>query len=276
MNPWMGMAGFLALPATAALVWQHRRRRDAIYRALAARQTAHANSQAIEIIARDRPSDSQRYSAAFAADAVVRIDEFVSPFTLTALRDEALSLIPRMEHTCIPHHKQGNTLSYESIMRHAPHCRAFYHNPSVQQWISGVTGLPIHPTPVQDQSSLSVLCYKDDGDHINWHYDHNFYRGRHFTVLLSLVNRSQQGGLSSSRLERQLPDGRVQTIDTSENTLVVFEGVRVRHRATPSAAGDLRVILSMTYCADPRISTTRELLRRIKDTAFYGVRALWD
>src|SRR4029077_8745170 len=125
-------------------------------------------------------------------------------------------------------------------------------------WISRVTGVPVHPTPVQDQSSLSVLCYKDAGDHINWHYDHNFYRGRHFPVLLSLVNRSQQGSLSSSRLERQLPDGSAQTIDTSENSLVVFEGVRVRHRATPSAAGDLRVILSMTYCADARIGTTQE------------------
>jgi hypothetical protein len=139
-----------------------------------------------------------------------------------------------------------------------------------------MTGMAVYPTPLQDQSSLSILCYRDAGDHINWHFDHNFYRGRHFTVLLSLVNRSQQGGLSSSRFERQLPDGSVQSIDTSENTLVVFEGVRVRHRATASAEADLRVILSMTYCADPRISSTREFLRRIKDTAFYGIRALWD
>ena len=37
-----------------------------------------------------------------------------------------------------------------------------------------------------------------------------------------------------------------------------------------------RVILSMTYCADPRISRFKEFVRRCKDTAFFGLRALWD
>jgi hypothetical protein len=32
----------------------------------------------------------------------------------------------------------------------------------------------------------------------------------------------------------------------------------------------------MTYCDDPRISRTKELARRAKDTAYYGIRALWD
>src|SRR5262249_37848247 len=114
------------------------------------------------------------------------------------------------------------------------------------------------------------------GEHINWHFDHNFYRGRHFTVLFSLVNRSANGGNSQNRLERQHADGTIQAIDTSENSLVVFEGARVRHRATPAADGDLRVILSMTYCTDPRNSVLKEIIRRLKDTAFYGLRALWD
>jgi hypothetical protein len=94
-------------------------------------------------------------------------------------------------------------------------------------------------------------------------------------VLLSLVNRGQGGGLSACRLERQL-DGREIAIDLPENTLVVFEGAKVRHRATPTAAGDLRIVLSMTFCTDPAIGRVREFARRIKDTAFYGIRALWD
>jgi hypothetical protein len=134
----------------------------------------------------------------------------------------------------------------------------------------------VRATPLRDQSSLSVLRYDRAGDHINWHYDHNFYRGRHFTVLLVVVNRSAAGGVSHSRLERQLDNGSVGTVEMPENTLVVFEGACVRHRATPTAAGDLRVILSMTYCEDPRIRWTAELARRVKDTAYYGIRALWD
>ena len=121
-----------------------------------------------------------------------------------------------------------------------------------------------------------MLCYKDAGDHIGWHYDHNFYRGRHFTVLLMLVNRAADGGPSKSRLQHQLADGSAEAIDMPDNTLVVFEGARVRHRVTPIAEGDLRMVLSMTYCDDPRTHPLKDAARRIKDTAFFGLRALWD
>jgi len=276
MNPWINAAGFLALSAAVTLFLRHRKRRDAMYRALSADCAAPGQLPVIEIAARDDASDAQNYAAAFGAQALVRIEEFASPSTLAALRDEAVSSIPWMEHSCLPLHKRGNTLSYENILRRAPHCLSFYHNPSVQHWVSAMTGAAVLPTPLRDQSSLSILCYRDAGDHINWHYDHNFYRGRHFTVLLSLVNRARGGGPSASRLERQRCDGTAETIDTSENTLVVFEGARVRHRATATADGDLRIILSMTYCTDPRIGSFREAIRRVKDTAFYGIRALRD
>jgi hypothetical protein len=31
----------------------------------------------------------------------------------------------------------------------------------------------------------------------------------------------------------------------------------------------------MTFCTDPSASALKGVLRRFKDTAFYGVRALW-
>jgi len=120
-----------------------------------------------------------------------------------------------------------------------------------------------------------LLYYTEEGDHIQWHFDHNFYRGRQFTVLLSLLNRGGEGGLSASRLMRKDAAGNEVAIDTPENTLVVFEGQRVVHRVSPAAAGDQRIVLSMTFNVDPRISFTREIKRRIKDTAFFGVRVLW-
>ena len=65
-------------------------------------------------------------------------------------------------------------------------------------------------------------------------------------------------------------------IDTSPNVLVIFEGAKVLHRVTPTAEGDLRIMLSMTYCADSTTNPLKEFARRVKDTAFYGIRALWD
>ena len=62
---------------------------------------------------------------------------------------------------------------------------------------------------------------------------------------------------------------------TPPNLLVVFEGAHVLHKATPIADGERRVVLSMTFCTDPRSSALQGVARRIKDTAFFGLRALW-
>lgn len=132
------------------------------------------------------------------------------------------------------------------------------------------------PTADHDQSSCSILYYDQAGDHINWHYDHNFYRGRHFTVLLSLVNRSAAGGVSAGRPTQRLPNGAALDWDTSENVLVMFEGAVILHRATPIAESDQHVMLSMTLCTNPGIGLFKELLRRVKDTAYFGPRVLID
>ena len=65
------------------------------------------------------------------------------------------------------------------------------------------------------------------------------------------------------------------TVSTAPNTLVVFEGARVRHLVTPILAGERRLMLSMTYCTDARSYWWQGLSRRLKDTAFFGIRALW-
>jgi hypothetical protein len=270
----IAVALFLSALAAATGMAVYRRGRDRMYATLAARSLDSA--RAMRFGPGLSHAHAQTLAPAFAAGRLVRVAEFLDTPTLARLRDEALSTLARTEHSFIPLHKKGGTLSYEQILRSAPCLAAFYHSPSLQSWISIVTRTPVVQTPVRDQSSLSVLCYRDAGDHIGWHYDHNFYRGRHFTVLLALVNRAADTGLSQCHLERQLEDGTVREIDTSENTLVLFEGSCVRHRATPTAAGDLRIMLSMTYSDDPRISPVKELARRLKDTAYYGIRALWD
>ena len=277
MSPWIA-AGVTLVPlvGATALIRTHRRGRDRMYAQLEGARAGIVQRAPIEVDVGATARDPATLASAFDAEGLLRVDEFVSPATLNCLCDEALRGIPRMDPSSIPLHKKGHTLSYEEVLRLAPHAVSFYYSRWVQRWLSIVTGTNACPTPVQDQSSLSVLCYKEAGDHIGWHYDHNFYRGRHFTVLLALANRSARGGLSQGRLERQLPDGTAQAIDMPEGALVVFEGKRVRHRVTPIAEGDLRVILSMTYCDDPRISRVKELARRVKDTAFFGIRALWD
>jgi 2-oxoglutarate-Fe(II)-dependent oxygenase superfamily protein len=101
------------------------------------------------------------------------------------------------------------------------------------------------------KSSLSVLFYEKPGDHIGWHFDHNFYRGRHFTILITIANVGRAAdGSSHAELKAQIA-GQEIAVRTRPNTLVVFEGARVRHKVTPVDAGEQRLVLSMTYCTDP-------------------------
>jgi hypothetical protein len=269
---WIAVLAIIVALLLAVLI-RHRHHRTHTLTALAAERSNWVRQHPVVIAS---TADPLKLAESFARDPVLRVESFLSPQTLQSLRAEAESNIPRMKRTYIPTHKKGNTLSYEHIHRHAHGCLGFYHSPEIQRWVSTVVGVPVQPTPDQDQSSLSVLCYNEAGDHIHWHYDHNFYRGRHFTVLLSLANQSASGGVSQSTLLRRLSNGGEQSFDTSTNSLVVFEGARVLHRASPTAEGDLRIMLSMTYCTDSRIHWLKEFARRVKDTAFYGLRALWD
>jgi hypothetical protein len=207
-------------------------------------------------------------------DYLAMIDNALPQATLTALI-EAVDRLIATERTYLPAHKKGGTVAYDTLERETPEIVRLYRSPFLQRFISRITGIKVEPTPLHDQSSCSVLFYEKPGDHIGWHYDHNFYKGRHFTVLIPLINRGHsEGGLSAARLmvKRKRQDI---AIATPPNRLIVFEGARVRHKVTPIAEGERRVVWSMTYCADPRNSAFQGMARRIKDTAFFGVRALW-
>jgi hypothetical protein len=295
---WIPVLAALALSGVLVRLLMHRTHRKSHLSWLAERRPELIRDTTIQIAAGDLATPARE----FASNQITRVEDFVTPACLEVLRDEALAHIPDMKRTFIPTHKKGATLSYEKIHTLAPHCLAFYHDADVQRWVSAIVGESIFPTQDQDQSSLSVLCYHEPGDHIHWHYDHNFYRGRHFTVLLSLVNEGTSSRvcrvgeanqelrkesvrledsanptpLSRGTLQRQLRGGKTQDFDTSPNTFIVFEGAKVRHRATAIGENERRVILSMTYSTDPRISRLKEFVRRVKDTAFFGLRALWD
>jgi hypothetical protein len=179
------------------------------------------------------------------------------------------------ERSYLPAHKKGGAVAYETLEQSAPGLVDLYRSSGLRHLISGIVKMPIEPTPINDQSSCSVLFYEKPGDHIGWHYDHNFYKGRHFTVLVPMINRGREpNGLSQARLMvRQNRRDRI--IPTPPNAMIVFEGAKVRHKVTPIGEGERRVIWSMTYCTDPRNSAVQGMARRVKDTAFFGLRVLW-
>ena len=207
------------------------------------------------------------------ADRLAAVDDVLDPRSFEQVRTEIEALVIT-ERSYLPAHKKGGTVAYSTLRAKALSIIALYQGDHLRRIAEELIGARLHPTPLHDESSCSVLFYEKPGDHIGWHYDHNFYRGRHFTLLIPIVNQGMDGGLSAARLQAKI-GGRETEIATPPNRLILFEGAEVVHKVTPIAAGERRVIWSMTYCTDPRNSAAQGIARRVKDTAFFGLRALW-
>src|SRR6476469_9796741 len=103
-----------------------------------------------------------------------------------AVLQGSVSNRPPGKRVHIPTHKRGVTIPYAEIRRFYPEIARFYQSESLAGRISEIARVGVLHTPLHDQSSCSVLIYDQPGDRIGWHFDHNFYNGRHFTALLPL------------------------------------------------------------------------------------------
>jgi hypothetical protein len=205
---------------------------------------------------------------------IVSIHDFLPDVLFQRLRKLAQRHV-QSERVHIPMHKRGASISYHALHYCAPEMIALYLSPVFHAWCSGVIGDRLQPTPLHDLSSCSLLIYDRPSDHIGWHYDLNFYRGRHFTALLSLVNSdADNSGPSSANLVVR-ENGCDTVIPTPPNTLVLFEGADIYHCVTPLRPAERRIILSMTFCTDPSATALQMFERRVKDVAYFGLRALW-
>ena len=256
-------AAVLSVALVGSLVW----RRVRYYRSVAATlaKTLTGSESQLDLSAHPVPDFSHK---------IAHVAGFLPEKQLTALRAE-VERFAAAERSYVPAHKKGGTIAYASLIEQAPAVTRLYHSHALRRYISRIVGAEVHPTPLHDQSSLSVLIYERPGDHIAGHYDHNFYLGRHFTVLLPVINAGHgHAGLSHAQLSTKIA-GRDVKLATQPNTLVVFEGAKVLHKASPIEPGERRVVISMTFCTDPRTTVFQAIARRVKDTAFFGVRALW-
>lgn len=266
MLEYAAVGAALLISGTAVYLWTSR---GHLYRQLSERQRTLADNGPASALLGPAPSTLPGFGEYLAV-----VPNLLPPETLSRITAETETLVAT-ERTYLPTHKKGGTVAYETLCKSAPSIVALYLSPALHDIISRIVGARVEPTPLHDQSSCSVLFYEKPGDHIGWHYDHNFYRGRHFTVLIPLVNRGQEAdGLSAAKLMAKV--GREErTLPTPPNAMIVFEGNKIVHKVTPIRDGERRVVLSMTFCTDPRNSVLQGAARRIKDTAFFGIRALW-
>ena len=133
---------------------------------------------------------------------------------------------------------------------------------------TGISNLQF--VPETDTNRLSLLYYKDEGDGIDWHVDGTIYLGDRWAGILTIVEDINE---PEAKLELK-PNGKPATfpVEKMENTLVLFQGDQVQHRARPMVKDEQRIVVSLLFSTNP--TRTRNLILRLYQAwvnyIFYG------
>lgn len=124
--------------------------------------------------------------------------------------------------------------------------------------------------PESDTNRISLLYYNNEGDGIDWHIDGSIYLGDRWAGILTIIEDIKE---PDSKLELK-SDGRKKTFPQSEmvNTLILFQGDQVQHRARPMLKDEQRIVVSILFSTNP--TRTRNPILRLYQAwvnyIFYG------
>ena len=133
---------------------------------------------------------------------------------------------------------------------------------------TGISNLQF--VPEADTNRLSLLYYKDEGDGIDWHVDGTIYLGDRWAGILTIIEDIKE---PDSKLELK-PNGLPKTfpVKKMENTLVLFQGDQVQHRARPMLKDEERIVVSLLFSTNA--TRTRNPILRLYQAwvnyIFYG------
>jgi hypothetical protein len=206
----------------------------------------------------------------------VYVERFL-PADLTERLVGAVSAVESLvNRNYLPGHKQGGSVSRHVIDERAPIIAELYRSPALLAWLAKLAGEDLQPSPADDPHAYALYFYTRAGDHIGWHYDTSYYRGRRYTLLLGVIDES------SCRLDYQLHtrDAGLATVSASlqypPGSLVFFDGDKLKHRITPAREGERRVSLTFEFVTDPRMHAYRRLISNMKDAvAYFGLRQVF-
>jgi hypothetical protein len=211
-----------------------------------------------------------------AQGSFLNVDEFLPPAVTAALIEAVDAVEPSLNRNYLPGHKQGGSVSRNTIDEKAPAIAELYRSPLLLRWLEQITGEKLQLSPADDPHAYALYFYTKPGDHIGWHYDTSYYAGRRYTLLFGVIDRS------SCRLDYELhtrePGVAVVagSIQIPVGGLVLFDGDKLRHRITPCGADEKRVSLTFEYVTDPRMHPWWRLISNMKDAfAYFGFRQVF-
>lgn len=191
------------------------------------------------------------------------------------LVSQANRLKPELNRNYIPGHKKGGSVSYYTVREKAPEFMELYRSPAFLDFLSRLVEARLMLCPENDPHSCALYYYTEPGDHIGFHYDTSYYKGARYTILVGLVDRSENCRLVC-QLYKDDParESRELQLATGPGDVVIFNGDKLWHAVTPLAEGEERVALTMEYVTNQDMGRFKRLYSNLKDAfAYFGLRA---
>ncbi len=215
--------------------------------------------------------DRAELAKKFAPNQMLVLDDFLPrDFVIENYVPEVEACNAHVNRVNVPGFKKSGSVSYHHLEQYAPHLFSFYHSPEFKQFIMDIVGTEVDYCPESDPHAAALYYYTEPGDRIKVHYDKSFYKGKRFTVLLGMVQDSEASKLicypgASKKNMKKNPI----TVATHPGTLVIFNGDTLWHEVSPLAENERRVILTMEFLTDTRISAVSKIVSDFKDRYLY-------
>lgn len=205
-----------------------------------------------------------------AQGGLVEVDGLVTPEILQRFVEQAGTLRSELHRNFVPGQKQGGSVSRHSIDRAGMAFGELYRSPALRRFLDALSGQSLLDCQARDPHTYALYYYTEPGDHIGWHFDTSFYRGKRYTMLLGLVaNQTCHLECELHKREAGRPIER-RVISLQPGGAVFFDGDAVWHRVTPLAEGDSdRVVLTFEFVTDATMHPWRRLISDVKDAVAY-------
>jgi hypothetical protein len=147
-----------------------------------------------------------------------------------------------------------------------------YYRSDLLDTISTFIQKPVQRVNSSDKNSASLIIYSNEGDFIDWHYDYSLYEGDRYVVLLTIINENaDKNGLSQNEFKYKY-NGNEYGLKMNENSIVIFKGSEIHHKATSIGKNEKRVLLSFTFCdiCKEKNNFFMNIYEKVKNFALYN------
>jgi len=205
------------------------------------------------------------------------IDDFLPEDILDGALEDLRRLRPRVHRNHIPKQKKGGAVSRHSIDREGDMIADLYRSAPLREFLEKITGATLLDCPDSDPHTYALYLYSESGDHIGWHFDTSFYRGRRFTVIFGLVDNESCHFECELHRKNDAREVEARSYRVQPGSMILFDGDNLWHRVTKMAEGDNeRVVISMEFVTDRSMNPVRKLISNVKDSfAYFGLREVF-